>query len=262
MKDLAKNPPKDLTVLVPMAGASARFANAGYSLPKPLIPVDGKPMILRAIESMPEADRWIFICRSEHISKYGLDKVLKAAVPDAEIITVDRLTEGQASTCLLARDLFEQEDSTPLFIGACDNAPLWNRKKFEDLISREDPDAIAFTFTHDERLTANPKSWGWVDIASDASSGSIKKVSVKIPISSNPFNDHAIVGSFYFKSARVFLNAADRMIRLNHRVNNEFYVDQCMNEVVESGGKANIFDVDKFICWGTPEELEEYEHER
>ena len=73
---------------------------------------------------------------------------------------------------------------------------------------------------------------------------------MKVPISPNPFNDHAIVGSFYFKSARVFLDAADRMIRLNHRVNNEFYVDQCMNEVVESGRKAHIFDVDKFVCWG------------
>ena len=165
---------KGLTNLVPMAGAGARFANAGYSLPKPLIPVDGTPMILRAIESMPKADRWIFICRSEHVSKYGLDKVLKGTIPNAEIITVDKLTEGQASTCLLARDLLEQDDCKPLFIGACDNAPVWNRKKFLELVAdkKKNSDAIAFTFTHDERLTENPKSWGWVETDCVSGSGS------------------------------------------------------------------------------------------
>ena len=47
--------------LIPMAGNGMRFKNVGYSTPKPLIPVHGKPMIVKAIESLPKASLNILI---------------------------------------------------------------------------------------------------------------------------------------------------------------------------------------------------------
>ncbi|NBW64539.1 lipopolysaccharide biosynthesis protein, partial [bacterium] len=45
--------------LIPAAGAGARFVEAGYATPKPLLPVDGEPMIVRAARALPEADLYI-----------------------------------------------------------------------------------------------------------------------------------------------------------------------------------------------------------
>ncbi|MCC6274982.1 MAG: NTP transferase domain-containing protein, partial [Leptospiraceae bacterium] len=64
--------------LIPMAGAGKRFQDEGYNLPKPLIRVDGEPMILKACDSLPDADEWVFVCRSEHLRKSDLEQILKA----------------------------------------------------------------------------------------------------------------------------------------------------------------------------------------
>jgi HAD superfamily hydrolase (TIGR01509 family) len=41
-----------LNVLIPMAGAGSRFQQAGYTFPKPLIEVHGKPMIQVVVENL------------------------------------------------------------------------------------------------------------------------------------------------------------------------------------------------------------------
>ena len=86
--------------LIPMAGDGKRFIDAGYTTPKPLIEINGLPMIVHAAKSLPKADLWIFICRENHIAEAGIDKVLKAFFPGAIVLSIGYLTEGQASTCL------------------------------------------------------------------------------------------------------------------------------------------------------------------
>ncbi len=41
-----------LNIVLPMAGRGSRFANAGYTLPKPLIPVHGVPMIVLLMQDI------------------------------------------------------------------------------------------------------------------------------------------------------------------------------------------------------------------
>jgi NDP-sugar pyrophosphorylase family protein len=52
-----------LTIVAPMAGRGSRFASAGYTSPKPLIPLHGTPMIELVIETirptMPH--RFVFV---------------------------------------------------------------------------------------------------------------------------------------------------------------------------------------------------------
>ena len=64
-----------------------------------------EPHLELAAKSLPKPDFWIFVCLEKHIREHGLDQVLYKYFPGAEIIKVDYLTEGQASTCLLAKDL-------------------------------------------------------------------------------------------------------------------------------------------------------------
>ncbi len=242
-----------MTNLIPMAGAGERFSQEGYKLPKPLIPVSGTPMILKAVNSLPKADKYVFVCRKEHIDDFKIDEILKEKYSDIEVIKIDYLTSGQASTCMLAEDKIDPEDS--LLIGACDNGMTWSIEKFNFLIE-EDVDAVIWTFRNNVTVKRNPKMYGWVEGDSD----NALNVSCKTPISDNPINDHAIVGTFYFKKAKYFFNAVRKMQEKDRKVNNEFYVDVAMNELIEDNFNVKVFEIDKYICWGTPNDLKIYQY--
>jgi len=242
--------------LIPMAGSGKRFEEKGYKVPKPLIDISGKPMIIQAISLMPKADKWIFICKNELVNKYHVDKTLRETLGDTkiEIVPIDYNTQGQICTCLLAEKFIKPEE--PLFIGACDYGAIWDKKEYQKLLNEEDSDVICWSFTKHKGLVEKPNAWGWLKVSNDKKI--MTGVSVKKPVSINMFNDFAIVGSFYFKKGKIFLETAKEIIKNNERVNNEFYVDSCMGKAVELGYKVKNFVVDEFICWGSPEDVEEY----
>jgi dTDP-glucose pyrophosphorylase len=242
------------TRLIPMAGAGQRFLDAGYSTPKPLIPVSGKPMVIAATECLPPADQHIFVCRDFHVREAQMDELLKKYFPGAEVIAIESLTEGQASTCLLARELLSRENT--LTIGACDNGMIYDRERFDKLLNEVDTDVIIWTFRNNPAVLFNPSMYGWVKTAGDVAI----KVSVKIPISQEPMKDHAVIGAFTFARAGDFMDCVDQMIADNRRVNNEFYMDMAMNVAIEKGLKVKVFEVDSYICWGTPLDVRTYEY--
>lgn len=239
-----------MQILIPMAGKGSRFIRDGYTLPKPLIPISGNPMILNVIDDIPKGTKYIFLIQKKDLKKYRIDLVIKSKIKDAIIISVDGVTQGQASTCLLAKDYLEDDEE--LFIASADNGLLFDYKKFANLKNQND--CIIFTFTHDKKLISNPNSWGWCKINE---SNEILDISVKTPISDNPFKDHAITGNFYFKKCKEFIESAQKMIREDHRVNDEFYVDSVPLFMKEK--KISIFDVDLYVGWGKPKDLYEYQ---
>lgn len=243
--------------LIPMAGAGQRFVDAGYRPPKPLIDVGGVPMIVRAARSLPEPDLWIFVCRSEHVRDAAIDRELKKLFSPAIVITVDHLTEGQACTCLLARGELRPDDV--LTIGACDNAMTWQPAAFTTAMARPSADFLVWTFRRNPAVLQDPRMYGWVKTNA---TGGVTGVSVKVPISDTPMNDHAVIGAFTFRRADLFLNSCDDMIRANSRIKNEFYVDQAVNFALARGAAGEAFEVDRYICWGTPRDLETYDYWR
>jgi HAD superfamily hydrolase (TIGR01509 family) len=96
-----RNP--EMNVLIPMAGAGNRFAQAGYTFPKPLIDVNGKPMIQVVVENLNIDAHYIFIVQKTHYEKYNLKHMLNLIAPACDIVLVDGVTEGAACTTLLAR---------------------------------------------------------------------------------------------------------------------------------------------------------------
>lgn len=240
--------------IIPMAGLGTRFADVGYTLPKPLIPVSGKPMITRVIESLPTADRWIFIVRPEHVRTFAVDAIIRATLPNAEIIE-DPNPQGQAATCMLGIARCSPDDE--VLIAACDNGFVYNAEQFDALRAQNDIDAIIWTFTNDPLLTIKPEAWGWIKLAPDGLT--IDDMSVKVPVSNNPLNDHAVVATFWFRHARDFTAAYNAMHEANHRINGEFYVDAMPIFLKQLGKRSVIFDVDLYVGWGKPADLYVYQ---
>ena len=236
--------------LIPMAGAGQRFVDAGYEVPKPLIEVRGLPMAVRAAQSLPAADLWIFLCRAEHVRDCGLDEVLRDHFPGAEVLTVDRLTEGQACTCLLAKASLRDDDA--LTIGACDNAMTWDRDALDVVWSRTE--ALIWTFRGNPAVEKDPTAYGWVAVDDD---GRVTRVSCKVPISDTPQQDHAVIGAFSFRRADTFVRCVESMIAGGRRMRGEFYMDVALDEAVRLGFEVRPCEVEEYVCWGTPKDYEE-----
>lgn len=235
--------------VIPMAGAGRRFVEAGYTTPKPLIPIDGVPMVVRACLDLPRADAWIFICRTEHVRDSRIDAVLSRRFPGADILTVDRLTEGQAATCLLAAERLDATDR--ITIGACDNGMVYDAAA-PDRLWADGADALVWTFRRHPAVLQDPRMYGWVD--ADAS-GRVLRISCKVPLSNAPLEDHAVVGTFSFRRAEDFLRVTRKTMALNRRVNSEFYMDTVLDQAVIEGLDVRVLEVERYVCWGTPADL-------
>ncbi len=241
--------------LIPLAGRGQRFVDEGYQTPKPLIDVSGKPMIVQAASYLPQSGAQTFICLEDHLKEYPIKVALLEAYPQANIVSLNEVTEGQACTC--EKGIREEDYDKPLFIAASDNGMIWSEKKLQSLLDDTSIGCLVWSFRHHPSSAQNPQMYGWIKTDEKEN---VLGVSVKVPISDDPFNDHAIIGAFYFRKARFFIDALERLYKSDVRVNNEFYVDSCINEIVAMGLKAKVFEVDHYICWGTPNDLKTYEY--
>lgn len=249
-----------MNIVIPMAGEGKRFAEKGYKIHKPAIPTidrrtgEERPMVVCAAMDLPgveaEGENIIFIDRDFH-KRDGVETVIRRYFPKARFITIDKLTEGQACTCLLAKDYLNMQDE--LLIAGCDNGMIFDDEKFQK--AKENVDCLVFTYRHNQAVLEKPEAYGWVMIGE---SNNITGVSVKKAISKTPMEDHAVVATFWFKEASIFIAAAKKMIAEDDRVNGEFYVDEVVKHILELGYSAKIFEIERYIGWGTPKDYEEY----
>jgi len=137
-----------LNVVIPMAGAGSRFEKAGYTFPKPLIDVNGKPMIQVVVESMNIEATFIYIVQKSHREKYNLDTLLNLITPNCKIVEVDSLTEGAACTVLLAKEHINNENQ--LILTNSDQFIEWDSTEFMYQMNEKDFDGaiMCFESTH------------------------------------------------------------------------------------------------------------------
>lgn len=228
-----------LNVLIPMAGAGSRFAQAGYTFPKPLIEVRGKPMIQVVVENLNITANYIFLVQKEHYLKYNLKYLLNLIAPGCKIVQVDGLTEGAACTTLLAKEFIDND--APLVMANSDQFVEWNSNECMYAFSADSIDGGILTFE-----ATHPK-WSYAKLGED---GFVSEVAEKRPIS-----NLATVGVYYWKHGADYVKYAEQMIAKNIRTNNEFYVAPVFNEAVADGKKIRVKNIERMWGIGTPEDL-------
>ena len=230
-----------MKILIPMAGEGSRFAKEGYTFPKPLIDVDGKPMIQKVIENLNFTAEFIFLVRKEHLHKYeGLSVTLHRITGGrVTIVEVDGLTEGAACTALLAKEYINNDDD--LLIANSDQIIEYRPENFLTMKNMTTADGIVFTFN-----AVHPK-WSFAKVNDK---GFVTEVAEKIPIS-----NIATCGIYWYRRGKDFVDAAESMFAKNIRVNNEFYIAPVYNEMIGSGQTVIPFFVQEMHGIGTPEDL-------
>ncbi len=232
-----------LNIVIPMAGRGSRFVDAGYELPKPLIDVNGKPMIEVVTDNIrPTCEhRFIYICQEEHLKKYNLSDELERMAPGCRIITIDHITEGAACTVLLAQEYIDNDDE--LMIANSDQYVDTDISEYIRHMGNNDGLIMTMPAEH-------PK---WSYIRYDEN-GYVTEVREKEVIS-----NEATVGIYNYKSGSDFVKYAHQMINSNIRVNDEFYVAPVYNEMINGGKKIVFYNVgEKMHGLGTPEDLNNF----
>jgi len=218
-----------LNIVLPMAGRGSRFAEAGYELPKPLIPIHGMPMIKVVVDNLaPKCEhRFIFIAQQEHIDKYDLTPKLKSYAKNVEVLGINGITEGQVCTALIAKKFFNNDE--PLMNANTDQFIDFEINEYLDDMNSRSLDGMIMTMK-----SQDPK-WSY---AKTGENGLVIETAEKKVISPD-----ATVGIFNFKRGSDLVRSAEQMIADNIRVNNEFYTCPCYNYLIKEGKRIGIYPV-------------------
>ena len=234
-----------LNVLVPMAGAGSRFAAAGYTFPKPLVEVHGKPMIQVVVENLNIEAHFIFLVQKAHYDQYHLKYLLNLIAPNCTIIQVEGITEGAACTTLLAKA--EINTDAPLLLANSDQWVEWNSNECLYAFAADQIDGGILTFE-----ATHPK---WSYVKTDET-GLVSEVAEKQVISTQ-----ATVGIYYWSHGSDYVKYAEQMIAKDIRTNGEFYVCPTFNEAILDGKKIRVKQVSRMMGLGTPEDLQVFVNE-
>ena len=227
-----------------MAGEGSRFAQEGYTFPKPLIDVNGKPMIQLVVENLDFDCEYIFLIRKEHVQKYEglIDTLDRITNGNFKYVIVDELTEGAACTALLAKEHIDNDED--LLIANSDQFIEYQAQNFNMFKTQTSCDGVVFAFN-----AVHPK-WSFVKTNSR---GFITEVAEKRPIS-----NIATCGIYWYRRGSDFVKYAKQMIEKNIRTNNEFYIAPVYNEMIAENKTLIPFFVHKMWGIGTPEDLNHY----
>ena len=235
-----------LNIVVPMAGSGTRFAQAGYRLPKPLIDVQGSPMIRRVIDNIRPSrpHRFIFVCQRAHDREFGLTERLTTWAPGCEVVRLDGITEGAACTVLAAAALIDTPN--PLMIANSDQLVDIEIDDHLALIDPSQSDGMIMT------MPATDPKWSY---AATGTNGWVTRVAEK-----NPISPHATVGIYNFTAGADFVTAAQQMIAADDRTLGEFYLAPVYNHLIEAGARIAINEITATSMHGlgTPEDLEAF----
>ena len=229
-----------MNIVIPMAGLGSRFSDAGYTTPKPFIEIEGKPMIFEAVNTLGFEGNYIFIIRKDEYIKSKMKEIF----PDSQIIEVDYLTDGPASSVMLVKEFINNDEE--LIVANCDQIMWWDSDTVIKQIRAMDYDGVVVTY-HE---TTQKNSYARINRR-----GYVTKMAEKQVISNVSLN-----GIHYWKKGKYFVESTESMVEKNIRFNNEFYVSLTYNQMIEKGLKVGIYHIPNEFhnAVGTPDDLNRY----
>lgn len=239
---------KNLNILIPMAGEGSRFKQVGYKVPKPMIEINGKPMIQHVVDNLNIDANFIFCIRKDHEEQFNISEFIKQFEPTAQFVIIDSLTEGAACTTLLAKELIDSDKE--LMIVNSDQLVEFNSNEFYHAMNNDNIDGSILTFQ------SNETKWSYVSLDENNKVTNVKEKEV--------ISNHATVGIYYWSKGSNYVKYANQMIEQNIRYGQsfngrgEFYVAPVYNEAIKDNKTFRIYDVERMIGLGTPEDLEKY----
>ena len=237
-------------MIMPMAGEGNRFKKEGWTVPKPLIQLNGQPLFKHAISSVSADDihlKYSFIVRKEHIEEYQIDQTIKTYVPDANIFSVEKTTRGAVETCMIAESVIA--DSDAVIVMDCDLE--FRSKSFMtilyDILLQSESEANGGALVSFE---SNDSRYSYAALDEN---GYVTRTAEKEVIS-----NHALCGAYLFSSGKRFKQIAHQLLDEPDFRKPEYYVSLLYNYLLADGEVVRLATMEDYRSYGTPEELKRY----
>lgn len=243
-----------MQIVIPMSGFGERFRRAGYVLPKPLIEIDGKPIIAHIIDMFPGEDNFIFICNRDHLTEttYCMEQTIRRYCPTARVVGIDAHKLGPVHAVLQIADLIDPLQ--PVVVNYADFTCYWDWAHFREFVKKSGCHGAipAYKGFH-------PHSLGTTNYAyMREENGWVLDIQEKQPYTDNRMEEYASSGTYYFASGQIMLDAF-RAIKLQDlNVGGEYYVSLAFKPILLTDKKVAVYDLQHFMQWGTPEDVAEY----
>ena len=231
-----------MNIIIPMAGRGSRFTEKRILTPKPLLDVNGRTMIERAIESLDLEGTWHFIIRDDE-HKERVQAMIETIKPGSRFIAIDYVTEGPASSGLLFKDQINNEEE--LVIANCDQIMEWTSSRFLDYVRHYDGAVVTYHADTDKNSYARVNK-----------AGLVQEIREKQVISNISLN-----GIHYWQQGQYFVDSAEAMIQANDRApNGEFYIGPSYNYMVKAGQTVGIYHIPNQFHHpvGVPDDLDKF----
>lgn len=244
-----------MQIVIPMSGFGERFRRAGYAVPKPLIEVDGKPIIAHVLDLFPGETDVTFICNADHLAEpaYRMEEILREICPTGRILGIAPHKLGPVHAVLQAVDGLDPE--RPVVVNYCDFACYWDWQDFKRFVQETNcAGAIpAYRGFHPHSLGSTFYAYlrhenGWA-----------KDIQEKQPFTHQPMEEYASSGTYYFASAALMQKYCEETLRQGIAVNGEYYASLVYKPIFADGLPVAIYELQHFMQWGTPDDLEEYQ---
>ena len=245
-----------MQIVIPMSGYGERFRREGYRIPKPLIIVEGKPIISHVIDLFPGEKNFFFICNKDHIKnkKFNLVKIIKKYAPTGKIIPIESHKLGPVHAINQSYKFLDP--NLPVLVNYCDFACVWNWKLFKKKILNNSFDGAIPAYKDFHPHSSGKTNYAYIKEKKLL----LKDIQEKKPYTKNKQNEYASSGAYFFSSAKLMCEAFSFLKINNLHVENEFYVSLAYKYLLKKNKKTLIYPLKYFMQWGTPQDLEEYEY--
>ncbi len=243
-----------MQIVIPMSGFGERFRRAGYTVPKPLISIEGKPMIAHVIDLFPGETCFIFICNQEHLDtpEYQLAATLKKYCPTGQIVAIAPHKLGPVHAVLQAEHCMDL--TQPVIVNYCDFSCLWDWQHFKHFVQQ-----TACVGAIPAYRGFHPHTLGHTNYAyMRERDGWVLAIQEKQPYTDNRMQEYASSGTYYFNSGQTMLTACRDAMQQNLHTKNEFYVSLTYLPLLAAQQPVAVYPLQHFMQWGTPEDVAEY----
>ncbi len=230
------------------------YIRAGYTAPKPLINVDGVPMIERVLDAFPRDAKFLFGVNRVHATTTDLVPTLQRLRPQAKIVVMDPHKDGPIQSVLsCANEIPDDED---VCLNYCDFGVDWSFDDFRTWLDRGGWDGAMTAYKGFHPHSLGPTLYAYMRSEGDR----VIEIREKHHFTEDKFSEFASSGLYWFRRGRDLKRLARELVtQAKKRVNGEFYVSMAMQLLIAQGGKVGVYELRHFFQWGTPEDLRDYE---
>lgn len=243
-----------MQIIIPMSGFGERFRRAGYSLPKPLIPIDGKPIVAHVIDMFPGEADFVFICNQDHLDHpdYAMAATLTRYCPTGQIVGIPSHKLGPVHAVRQIEHLIK--DDEPVIVNYCDFTCYWDWQNFKEFTARTNCAGAVPAYKGFHPHTLGSTNYAYMR----EQDGWMLDIQEKRPFTPNRMEEFASSGTYFFRDGALMKRAFKETVDLQLNVNGEFYVSLAYLPLLKRSLPVAVYPLQHFMQWGTPQDVAEY----